>query len=389
MFKPAPMMRVTISGLSKDLETVSNNLAEERLIHLVEYGNDCDGFETGETLSYGEKTSDALIRVRSLIKMLDVTPMPPSVLRTSEELSNRLNERLDDVENKAVDLRDRIDSVKSTKKITSAMKLVAGARLKRAQIAATTSRPYVAKIEGLINNITSSVQNIENLPKIVKGSESNKIHLIVLITSDRGLCGSFNTAMVKLAKKRINELLNSNKIVKILCVGKKGYNQLKREYQDIIIDTIILPYKSDKVDYEFAQKISHRILMMHENNEFDFASIVFSLFQSPLKQEPQLKQIIPVLNNDEKATKNNLESIDKKISELQSVKLKKGNLTNSRATTREKNAVKITYPIFQKGKNGDVYAFIYRNFSVEGIMYLYKKTETGWEVFAKVQIFIA
>ena len=214
-------------------------------------------------------------------------------------------------------LRNRISGVKSTKKITSAMKLVAGARLKRAQIAATTSRPYVAKIEGLINNITSSVQNIENLPKIVKGSESNKIHLIVLITSDRGLCGSFNTAMVKLAKKRINELLNSNKIVKILCVGKKGYNQLKRKYQDIIIDTIILPYKSDKVDYEFAQKISHRILMMHENNEFDFASIVFSLFQSPLKQEPQLKQIIPVLNNDEKATKNNLESIDKKIYEYE------------------------------------------------------------------------
>ena len=215
------------------------------------------------------------------------------------------------------DLRNRINGVISTKKITAAMKLVAGARLKRAHIAATESRPYVAKLEEIINNITSSVQNIEIFPKIVKGSESNKIHLIVLITSDRGLCGSFNTAMVKLAKKRINELLNSNKIVKILCVGKKGYNQLKREYQDIIIDTIILPYKSDKVDYEFAQKISHRILMMHENNEFDFASIVFSLFQSPLKQEPQLKQIIPVLNNDEKATKNNLESIDKKIYEYE------------------------------------------------------------------------
>ena len=215
------------------------------------------------------------------------------------------------------DLRNRINGVISTKKITTAMKLVAGARLKRAQIAATTSRPYVVKMQELINNITSSVKNIETLPKIVKGSESNKIHLIVLITSDRGLCGSFNTAMAKLAKKRINELLNSNKIVKILCVGKKGYNQLKREYQDIIIDTIILPYKSDKVDYEFAQKISHRILMMHENNEFDFASIVFSLFQSPLKQEPQLKQIIPVLNNDEKATKNNLESIDKKIYEYE------------------------------------------------------------------------
>ena len=215
------------------------------------------------------------------------------------------------------DLRNRINGVISTKKITSAMKLVAGARLKRAQIAATTSRPYVVKMQELINNITSSVKNIETLPKIIKGSESNKIHLIILITSDRGLCGSFNTAMVKLAKKRINELQNSNKIVKILCVGKKGYNQLKREYKDLIIDTIILPYKSDKVDYEFAQKISHRILMMHENNEFDFASIVFSLFQSPLKQEPQLKQIIPVLNNDENTTKNSDESRDKRIYEYE------------------------------------------------------------------------
>ena len=215
------------------------------------------------------------------------------------------------------DLRNRINGVISTKKITTAMKLVAGARLKRAQIAATTSRPYVVKMQELINNITSSVQNIETLPKIVKGSESNKIHLIILITSDRGLCGGFNTAIARLAKKRINELLNSNKIVQILCIGKKGYNQLKREYKDLIIDTIILPYKSNKVDYEFAQKISHRILMMYENDKFDFVSIIFSLFRSPLKQEPQLKQIIPVLNNDENTTKNSDESRDKKIYEYE------------------------------------------------------------------------
>ena len=215
------------------------------------------------------------------------------------------------------DLRNRINGVISTKKITTAMKLVAGARLKRAQIAATTSRPYVVKMQELINNITSSVKNIETLPKIIKGSESNKIHLIILITSDRGLCGGFNTAIARLAKKRINELLNSNKIVQILCIGKKGYNQLKREYKDLIIDTIILPYKSNKVDYEFAQKISHRILMMYENDKFDFVSIIFSLFRSPLKQEPQLKQIIPVLNNDENTTKNSDESRDKKIYEYE------------------------------------------------------------------------
>ena len=215
------------------------------------------------------------------------------------------------------DLRNRINGVISTKKITAAMKLVAGARLKRAHIAATASRPYVAKLEEIINNITSSVQNIEIFPKIVKGSESNKIHLIVLITSDRGLCGSFNTAMARLAKKRINELLNSNKIVQILCIGKKGYNQLKREYKDLIINTIVLPYKSNEVDYEFAQKVSHRILMMYENDKFDSASIIFSLFRSPLKQEPQLKQIIPVLNNDENTTKNSVESIDKEIYEYE------------------------------------------------------------------------
>ena len=215
------------------------------------------------------------------------------------------------------DLRNRINGVISTKKITTAMKLVAGARLKRAQIAATTSRPYVVKMQELINNITSSVKNIETLPKIIKGSESNKIHLIILITSDRGLCGGFNTAIARLAKKRINELLNSNKIVQILCIGKKGYNQLKREYKDLIIDTIILPYKSNKVDYEFAQKISHRILMMYENDKFDFVSIIFSLFRSPLKQEPQLKQIIPVLSNDENTTKSSDESRDKKIYEYE------------------------------------------------------------------------
>ena len=215
------------------------------------------------------------------------------------------------------DLRNRINGVISTKKITTAMKLVAGARLKRAQIAATTSRPYVVKMQELINNITSSVKNIETLPKIIKGSESNKIHLIILITSDRGLCGGFNTAIARLAKKRINELLNSNKIVKILCIGKKGYNQLKREYKDLIINTIVLPYKSNEVDYEFAQKVSHRILMMYENDKFDSASIIFSLFRSPLKQEPQLKQIIPVLNNDENTTKNSDESRDKKIYEYE------------------------------------------------------------------------
>ena len=195
------------------------------------------------------------------------------------------------------DLRDRINSVQSTKKITSAMKLVAGARLKKAQIEAESSRPYVNRMQTIIDNVTSNV-NMENAPEIIKGKENNKIHLIVLMTSDRGLCGGFNSAITKLAKKKIKNLLNSNKTVKIFCIGKKGLDHLKREFNELIIDSI--PISSQKrIDYEFAAKISNKILLMYENEEFDVAHTVFSLFKSAIKQEAQLKQIIPVLESDE------------------------------------------------------------------------------------------
>ena len=195
------------------------------------------------------------------------------------------------------DLRDRINSVQSTKKITSAMKLVAGARLKKAQIEAESSRPYVNRMQTIIDNVTSNV-NMENAPEIIKGKENNKIHLIVLMTSDRGLCGGFNSAITKLAKKKVKNLLNSNKTVKIFCIGKKGLDHLKREFNELIIDSI--PISSQKrIDYEFAAKISNKILLMYENEEFDVAHTVFSLFKSAIKQESQLKQIIPVLESDE------------------------------------------------------------------------------------------
>jgi len=199
------------------------------------------------------------------------------------------------------DLRDRINSVQSTKKITSAMKLVAGARLKKAQIEAEYSRPYVNRMQTIIDNVTSNV-NMENAPEIIKGKENNKIHLIILMTSDRGLCGGFNSAITKLAKKKVKNLLNSNKTVKIFCIGKKGLDHLKREFNELIIDSI--PISSQKrIDYEFAAKISNKILLMYENEEFDVAHTVFSLFKSAIKQEAQLKQIIPVLDGDENISK--------------------------------------------------------------------------------------
>ena len=122
------------------------------------------------------------------------------------------------------------------------------------------------------------------------------------MTSDRGLCGGFNSAITKLAKKKVKNLLNSNKTVKIFCIGKKGLDHLKREFNELIIDSI--PISSQKrIDYEFAAKISNKILLMYENEEFDVAHTVFSLFKSAIKQEAQLKQIIPVLESDENISK--------------------------------------------------------------------------------------
>ena len=208
------------------------------------------------------------------------------------------------------ELRDRINSVQSTKKITSAMKLVAGARLKKAQTEAESSRPYVDRMQTIIDNVTSNV-NMDNAPEIIRGKENNKTHLIVLMTSDRGLCGGFNTAITKLAKNKIKNLLNSNKTVKVFCVGKKGDDHLKREFNEMIIDST--PISAQKrIDYEFAEKISNKILLMYENEEFDVAHIVFSLFKSAIKQEAQLKQIIPVveeINNNSKKDEKKDEAI--------------------------------------------------------------------------------
>ena len=200
------------------------------------------------------------------------------------------------------DLRDRIDSVKSTKKITSAMKLVAGARLKRAQTAAESSRPYALRMQEVVDNITDSIKNPESFPDIVKGKETDKVHLIVLMTSDRGLCGGFNSSLAKLAKKKIAELSNLNKTIKILCIGRKGHDQLKRDFLNLIIDTIFLS-SHPKIDFEFAERVSSKIIGMYENGEFDSSSIIYSLFKSPLKQEAHVRQIIPAVNDEKKIEK--------------------------------------------------------------------------------------
>jgi F-type H+-transporting ATPase subunit gamma len=150
-------------------------------------------------------------------------------------------------------------------------------------------------MQTIIDNVTSNV-NMENAPEIIKGKENNKTHLIILMTSDRGLCGGFNSAITKLAKKKIKNLLNSNKTVKIFCIGKKGLDHLKREFNELIIDSI--PISTQKrIDYEFAEKISNKILLMYENEEFDVAHTVFSLFTSAIKQNVAIQIFSGLLEN--------------------------------------------------------------------------------------------
>ena len=157
------------------------------------------------------------------------------------------------------DLKKRISSVKSTQKITKAMKMVAAAKLRRAQENAEKGRPYSDKMNNIILNLSNGNTNKENVPKLLAGSGDNKIHLCVVLTSDRGLCGGFNTNIIKKAKSYFQKILNEGKTIKIITVGSKGYDQLKRIYKDNIIDKI--SFKNSKnINYFDADKVGKIII---------------------------------------------------------------------------------------------------------------------------------
>ena len=190
------------------------------------------------------------------------------------------------------DLKNRIASVKSTRKITKAMQMVASAKLRRAQDAAQAGRPYAEQFNAVMTGLASSVSESESGPKLLIGTGSDSIQLLIVMTAERGLCGGFNSNIVKLARAEAKKLLSEGKQVKIITVGKKGRESLKREFGDVLVDHIDL---SDvkRVVYSNAQAICENILRRFNLNEFDIAKIYYSEFASIINQVPTELQIIP------------------------------------------------------------------------------------------------
>ena len=195
------------------------------------------------------------------------------------------------------DLKKRIASVKSTQKITKAMKMVAAAKLRKAQESAEKGRPYSEKMNNVILNLSSGISDKENAPKLLAGTGKDKVHLCVVMTSDRGLCGGFNSNIIKKAKSFFSKILDENKELKIITVGSKGNDQLKRIYGDKIIENISFK-ESKNANYFDADKVGKIIIEKFEAGEFDVCTIFYNKFKNVITQIPQAQQIIP-LNDEE------------------------------------------------------------------------------------------
>ncbi len=195
------------------------------------------------------------------------------------------------------DLKKRISSVKSTQKITKAMKMVAAAKLRRAQENAEKGRPYSDKMNNIILNLSNGISDIDNAPKLLSGTGQDKVHLCVVMTSDRGLCGGFNTNIIKKAKLYFQKILDEGKTLKIITVGTKGYDQLKRLYADNIIERMSFK-ESKNTNYFDADKVSKIIIEKFEKKEFDVCAIFYNQFKNVITQIPQEQQIIPLKTSE-------------------------------------------------------------------------------------------
>ncbi|MEP1200443.1 F0F1 ATP synthase subunit gamma [Tateyamaria sp.] len=190
------------------------------------------------------------------------------------------------------DLKNRIESVKSTRKITKAMQMVAAAKLRRAQEAAEASRPYAERFTAVMAGLASAAAGSDSAPKLLSGTGSDQTHLLVVMTSERGLCGGFNTNIAKLARTKAQELQASGKTVKILTVGKKGRDQLKRDFSDAFVGHVDMS-EVKRMSYADAQGVAKDVLGRFDASEFDVATIFFSRFQNVVTQIPTAQQIIP------------------------------------------------------------------------------------------------
>ena len=190
------------------------------------------------------------------------------------------------------DLKNRISSVKSTQKITKAMQMVASAKLRRAQEAAESARPYAERMESVLSGLAQAAMNNPGAPKLLAGTGADQVHLLVVMTAERGLCGAFNTNIAKLAKAHADQLIGQGKDVKILCVGKKGHGVLKRTHKSYMLDLVDMS-EVRQIGFADASDIAARLLEMYEAGEFDVASIFYGHFGSVMSQVPTRQQIIP------------------------------------------------------------------------------------------------
>jgi F-type H+-transporting ATPase subunit gamma len=191
------------------------------------------------------------------------------------------------------DLRNRIGSVKQTQKITSAMKLVAASKLRRAQEQAEASRPFAERMSAMLANLGASVADIEGAPPLLAGTGRDQVHLLVVATADRGLCGGFNSSIARGARIRVRELRQAGKEVKILCIGRKGRDMVRREFGGMIVDTVEGVGRR-RLEYAEAVAIGERLERMYEAGDFDVCTIVFNRFRSAISQILTFQQLIPV-----------------------------------------------------------------------------------------------
>ena len=200
------------------------------------------------------------------------------------------------------DLKKRIASVKSTQKITKAMKMVAAAKLRRAQESAERGRPYSEKMNNIILNLSNSISDKENASKFLVGTGKDNIHLCVVITADRGLCGGFNSNICRKAKSYFEKIIKEGKTLKIFTVGSKGYDQIKRQYGSYIVENINFKgYKN--ITYKEAEQVGNKIIKLFNDGKFDVCKIFYNKFKNVMTQIPQQQQIIPIESNKKEEEK--------------------------------------------------------------------------------------
>jgi len=196
------------------------------------------------------------------------------------------------------DLKNRINSVKSTRKITSAMKMVAAAKLRRAQEAAEAARPYAERMDHVLANLARAAKGSQTAPKLLRGTGADQVHLLVVATAERGLCGGFNSTIVRLAKQHAQRLLGEGKEVKILTIGKKGREQLRRDYAKYFIAHVDLS-QVRRIGYSNAHAVAEDIIARFEAGEFDVATLFYNEFKSVISQIPTAQRLIPAAVEDD------------------------------------------------------------------------------------------